>query len=549
MDLLQFFVNCGLSPRPQQKEVLTKVQADWDKYKYIAINAPTGVGKTHIALSIADNIVQSYILTGTKNLQAQYEDTSSKVVDIKGRNNYQCQINPIFAVDEAPCLANKPLKGDCIRKGTCDYYRQVGKAREAQITITNYSYFFAATSRGCASDQDQDDPKWKCRPAIIMDEAHDLEKHLISNAEIRLNFNDLWKTFGVGSSEFRVSPDMDVNREHLQTIVEEITKTMEEISEKIEATFKEGAWVQRGKPAEIPKSVNEKIKKMTSKNQILADYKGKLVFYLERSDFDLSPWVETVNEDENSILLSPLTAKDLFDKCLNHLGEKFVFLSATLPPADELCRELGLKRDEMLYIEVDTPFDPAKSPIHVLEVAKMGYKDLEKSLPQIIDVVEAILDMHPNEKGIVHTGNYRIAKAILDGVSKKTKARLIARDTSEVKVHNTALLKMHYDTDEPTVLVSPSMTTGIDLKDDLARFQIIVKLPFPSLADPRIKKKSELHGDWYLMQMWIEVLQAAGRATRDENDHSATYVLDSSFTYFLEKAKRKIPKWFTDRIQ
>jgi hypothetical protein len=56
---------------------------------------------------------------------------------------------------------------------------------------------------------------------------------------------------------------------------------------------------------------------------------------------------------------------------------------------------------------------------------------------------------------------------------------------------NQFILKKHMQSKEPTVIISPSLTTGIDLKDDLSRFQIIVKLPFMSLSDPRVKKKIE----------------------------------------------------------
>jgi hypothetical protein len=34
---------------------------------------------------------------------------------------------------------------------------------------------------------------------------------------------------------------------------------------------------------------------------------------------------------------------------------------------------------------------------------------------------------------------------------------------------------MHVDSKHPTVLVSPSMDTGVSLDDDLARFQVITK--------------------------------------------------------------------------
>jgi hypothetical protein len=46
------------------------------------------------------------------------------------------------------------------------------------------------------------------------------------------------------------------------------------------------------------------------------------------------------------------------------------------------------------------------------------------------------------------------------------------------------------------VLISPSFNTGLDLKDDYARFQIIVKVPYPNKGKggPKLKGKEILHG-------------------------------------------------------
>ena len=93
------------------------------------------------------------------------------------------------------------------------------------------------------------------------------------------------------------------------------------------------------------------------------------------------------------------------------------------------------------------------------------------------------------------------------------------------------------------------MTTGVDLPDDLSRFQILVKLPFASLGDARVKKKSDLNPMWYRFQMWMTLMQSAGRSTRSETDHCVSYILDASFYHFWEKDKMYLPKWFNDRIR
>jgi ATP-dependent DNA helicase DinG len=543
MNFTDYFNRMKLTARPQQIEVLAKLEQSWKQFKYFAVSAPPGVGKSHIALAIADAIPKTYLLTGTKYLQEQYIRTSAKVVDLKGRSNYTCNINPVFTADEAPCIVNKDLKRSCIQSSICDYYNQKKKALDSQMMITNYAYFLTVTANA------DEETEWVQRSAIIMDEAHDLEKHLISIAEIRISLDDLYNNFGVGNEEWRFSADSEDNRKLLDTIMQMMQAKVDEMEGKIEAIFNEGTFMQRGKVKDMPKATGDKIKKIQAKQNVLKGYVSKIMVYFATREFTDSPWVETPNFEENSIVLSPLTSKYLFKLCMDDFAEKFVFMSATLPPKEVLCKEMGIDPAEMFYVETGTPFPAEKSPVIILPVAKMNYKELANSIPLIVQAVEAILDGHPNEKGLIHTGNYKIATEILNGVDKPTKKRLIARDMGGAKLHNNDLLKLHSSNQDPTVLLSPSMTTGIDLYDDLARFQIIVKLPFPSLGDARIKRKSETFADWYTMQMWMEVLQASCRATRSVDDHSTTYILDASFLYFFNNAKSKLPGWFKERIQ
>ena len=42
------------------------------------------------------------------------------------------------------------------------------------------------------------------------------------------------------------------------------------------------------------------------------------------------------------------------------------------------------------------------------------------------------------------------------------------------------------------------MAEGIDLKDDLSRFQIITKVPYPNLGDERIKIRCNKDYIWYV---------------------------------------------------
>ncbi|MGC2573232.1 MAG: helicase C-terminal domain-containing protein [Candidatus Nitrosopolaris sp.] len=102
---------------------------------------------------------------------------------------------------------------------------------------------------------------------------------------------------------------------------------------------------------------------------------------------------------------------------------------------------------------------------------------------------------------------------------------------------------------KPTVLISPSLHLGLDLKDDLSRFQIITKVPYPSLGDRWIDEKRKRSEKWYNWQTALRLVQGYGRSIRSKDDWAKTYVLDSAFGPFVRKNKNILPNWFIQAIQ
>ena len=90
---------------------------------------------------------------------------------------------------------------------------------------------------------------------------------------------------------------------------------------------------------------------------------------------------------------------------------------------------------------------------------------------------------------------------------------------------------------QPTVLLSPSMTEGVDLKGDLSRFQILCKVPYPWLGDPIIRKRMKKYPSWYPLQTAMTVVQSVGRSVRNKNDKAVTYILDADWNKFYRKHK------------
>jgi ATP-dependent DNA helicase DinG len=94
------------------------------------------------------------------------------------------------------------------------------------------------------------------------------------------------------------------------------------------------------------------------------------------------------------------------------------------------------------------------------------------------------------------------------------------------------------------VLLSPSMTEGLDLVGDLARWQVICKLPYPYLGDPQVAARRAEEPGWYDWRTCLTLVQAYGRAVRSEDDHAVTYLLDADAPAFLQRQRGRLPGWF-----
>jgi Rad3-related DNA helicase len=216
-------------------------------------------------------------------------------------------------------------------------------------------------------------------------------------------------------------------------------------------------------------------------------------------------------------------------------------MSATIIDHKNFAKSLGITDYE--YVEVESDFDANKSPIFVSSQNKLNYKNLPIILPQICNQIKTITDHHKNEKGIIHTHSNDITQFLKNKLGSDK--RYLFRDIAS---NNEEILREHFQSKEPTILVSPSLSFGIDLKDELARFQIIVKLPFLPLSSKRIKQLFDIDKNWYENKMLNALVQACGRATRSKHDFSTTYILDGNAINALKKAKDRLPNSFIDRI-
>lgn len=531
----------SFTPSKLQIDVINRIEKAFNTgKKFVVCCAPTGSGKSFIAKTLAnastmpsktfEQLIRSYdaykmdfdgnysyeqeckdepafgtfALTITKSLQDQYQELFNDTNLLKGKTNYVCDVDKNYDAELAPCTFAPTLRDNCWAENRCPYYNARNEAMLANFAALNYKMFLSLPSH------------IKQKNFLICDEASELEDELIRQFSAEINYEKL-DNYNI-SCDILVTDNRDRAYNWIGVLLENITNELTAFLNK--ANKKQNL---------IPQS--EKIKYQFLKN-------------MHRSLTIISThWHEcefVIDIDSKRVILTPLHANTLSKYIFNH-GEKVVLMSATIIDHKHFAKSLGITDYE--YVEVDSTFDPAKSPIYISSKYKLNYKTLNNALPGICEQIRTIIDHHKTDKGIIHTHSNDITSFIKDRL--KSNKRLLCRDTNNT---NEEILKIHSESVEPTILVSPSLVYGIDLKDDLARFQIIVKLPFLPLSSKRIKRLFDLDSAWYENKMLNAVVQASGRATRNKDDYSSTYILDGNFINVAKRAKGKLPKYFIDRI-
>lgn len=264
-------------------------------------------------------------------------------------------------------------------------------------------------------------------------------------------------------------------------------------------------------------------------NRTTAQYNGKGTVRGEPEDRDC---VELLPVDISSAppILWPRDVK------------KLVLMSATIGPKD--IEQLGLGNRRIQYLDCESPIPPGNRPIVPLDTAAVNRNTLANGVEQrLAQEIMDIAEHHTGEKGVVHA-TYQLANALRPYLpsdrfifhSRETKGQqyVTFRDS---------------DSRHGMVLVASGMYEGIDLPEDLGRWQVIAKIPWTSLGNPAIRHLADLDPEWYTWETLKTVIQACGRICRTPTDYGVTYILDSSFWRLARDGYHLFPNWFSDALQ
>lgn len=519
--------------RHNQLELIEEILNAFDNgKKYIILEAGTGTGKSAIAATLGQILQPAYILTMTKQLQRQYAEEFG-YPQVKGRNNFSClDSGSLNRCDQGTCQTTRTSMdftcpfGIKIEKNNqkdineydpetyyntpftfnssqrCPYWNQKAIAIEEPVTLLNYDYAYLEFNYV---------QHFQKRNLMILDEAHNIEDKIMHKLELNLYNKQLQKDIQ------EVIP-----REMMTyTDIKDWIAFLEAIFDSYNAINTNNLTKQKGDRIERTK---RKIKEITAN--------------IKKNPDD---WV--VSTEDGSVSFKPLKVDKYAKETLFQYADKVLFMSATILDKNLFCKWLGLDPEEVYYIHSESPFKKEYRPIHMRLVGPMSKRALWHTAPKTIPVLKEIMDKHYNEKGLVHTNSYKCQQYIIEHIREQ---RILSHDSK----NREQILREFEKSKNPYVLVSPSMSEGVDLPYEKCEFQVIYKVPYPYLGDKQINERKNLDPEWYAYKTIMTLMQAYGRGMRAENDHCDTYILDKNIQTILRNKmyRRLIPKFFREAI-
>ena len=522
------------SPREQQTSVINKVLNEFKSgKKYAIIDCGTGVGKSAIGLTIAKHISEnegqypgvytegSYFLTTQKVLQDQYEKdfSASGLVSLYSSSNYKCSLDKAASCKD---ILTAVRSGSISKKFEKCSYSCVYKGKkkdfiEKKLGVTNFSYFLTEKNYS---------QKLPNKRVLIVDEAHNLENELTRFIEVSIS-----SYFSEKILRLKMPRGLDTQFKVYNWIKNvyylELTKKINFISSQL-AKFG------------ITNTKLDEFKKITSRYELLTSHQKKISQFIEL--YNKENWVfdvENTNDKYKKFIFKPIDISKYAHQYLLQFADYVIFMSATIISHEGFSLTIGLPDDLTVSIKEPSPFPASNRPIIYSPAGSMSAKNIDKTLPIMKTMIAEIISNHKDEKGIIHTHSIKIANYLKNTL--RSKRIIVAYGENREKA-----LEQHTKSNKPTILISPSMTEGVDLKGSLSEFQILCKVPFPYLGDKVVKKKMNKWKWWYNTQTIRTIIQSVGRSIRSEDDKAVTYILDSDWSRIKSFCKNDFPADFFD---
>lgn len=537
-EILKSFGTLGFSPRDSQVPIISDIVTaylDWTK-KNVILVAGTGIGKSIIAGVVSETLrtvqkdvkLAAIYMSSTNSLVDQYTDSFKKLPDskffrIKGASNYECAY---FRAKGNPYATGE----DCVRKeltemeqekfcSGCPFTEAKIMMNKSDNLITNYAYFMIAKLK---SDHLAE------RNLQVFDEAHLLNDTFCSQVTIEFSVESLEK----------LCKDLSGLNGKFETEMGDLTLFKQDI------LFQKISSVNyREKLKELYKLYSSIEKKIFAQASLIPDMKVKVKIRKIGGKFTrLMSLISGFFSHEyehvfDSTVKDTISIKPIFigDSMHMLLGNHNLFMTATLSP-NFAETTMKLVPSETAYVTAPDVFPPENKQLFFLGKENLNFQKMKDpaTFVQMSEIIKFIVQHHSKEKGIIIAPSFYSVKSLSGNIPKTVK---LFQHTQGTNV--SVWVKEFKEWVGPAVLISPSIFEGLDFAGDDSRYAVIIKTPYPSLGDLRIKYIADNYSSIYKEITLYKILQGIGRSVRSPEDFASAYCLDKS-TETIFKSKLNI---------
>lgn len=548
------------TPREEQTKAMDYIKMVEDKKpnnKFYLFDLPPGVGKSHLSIMIADHFIKKLgkgtkvdIITAGKILQDQYADEYSSLNNLKGSSNYSCSTYSCRCEDGRKL---QRLSKEGISCEDCPFVTARDNFKNGGVSLTNYHLYlnYAVYGHGNDNAEFANPLLYRQSKVLIVDEAHEFDAVISDFISLKVTENSL-KRLQLNRENSMMAKLKGIQNviqyvEFLEELLIECSDTLRRRSGvamsndnsvsniKIQNNLKIALGGDKGKEME-DLEILDRIKGMISKIEtFIKDYKNnKENWILEKS------YNEKLRHYELS--LEPLWSRDYLDKYVWSRYDKIFLISGTILNKEIFCYMNGIEDKDSVYLQMNSPFPLKNRKIIYSPVGRMTMKNKVETFEKMKPIISRIFKKYKNVKGIIHSNSFELSTWLKDSNIDK---RMMFHGSEDRDL----VLRQHMNTKSPKVLVSPSVTTGVSFDYDMARFQIIPKIPYPSLSSIKNKKRLEQSPFWYNYMTVAKIIQTYGRVVRSRTDYGDTIILDESFGDIMRKSGYLMPKWFQSAIK
>ena len=530
------------------------------------LDAPTGSGKSIIAMTVAGFLgkynMKGYILASDLSLQTQYERDIAKISvrwgSVKGVDNYTCAVN-----GEKFSLGDCRLKNisyeaaeelPCFRE--CGYLMNRKRAIQSPVAVLNYAFWLIQRNyvEGKMQDRGRGVP-FPARDFTICDEAHKVPEIVQNHFSPKIgaeSYSKIEELYSFLRKKGFPSPTRTPSsvKSVIDKVIREKNPTDLYIALK-ELELVLGEYVKRGsqlkdnvaenfpKEAEVPKDWRIALLQV----DYLKDLHCKFEDYNHIiSQVGLDYMIKNPQES-GTVVFNCLEESYMMNRHFHEQAKFKLLMTATMGDPRDFMKAIGASKCK--YRRMESRFNFERSPIFFYPEKRMSMSQREGNFEWMKNKVSNIMIKHPEERGIIHSGSYEISSKVFHALEPSQQSRIILYTNSQEK--DKAL--KDFVKSKNGILMGPSLLEGLDLYEDHSRFQVFLKVPFPSLGDKFVSAKMNYQPEWYDWKTITAILQGIGRSVRSEDDWAVTYFLDGCLSDLFKRRRSSFPSEFQKRIR